>query len=382
MKRNKVLLLGAYGQTNLGDDLLLYNYLKLLTDAGFKEIYINASETTGIPQSILEKFPNIKTFETYGISPFALLKFLKSADCIVYGGGTVYKELYASTGRKPYSLIARLAIFNGVARLLGKKVHNLHIGIGSIKTSFGRFVSRMALRSCTSTTFRDTDSYNYALNVLKLPASKIQHSTDGLFINPEWQHEWNKVSFDKTTAAGKQVIGVNVLSDIPDWVDRQHYLDVMVEFINRLLQDKNHVVLLPFQLGFNANNDLAFMEKEIVPRLARGTSFEIADNLALDTIISSLNQLDVLIGMRFHSLLLATVAETPFVGVSYDTKCTRYLNEIDYPYAIKLEEISVEGLEKQYQAVVASKKDIQNKLHTVSENSFKTGDAWLKNFAL
>lgn len=30
MKQKKVLLLGSYGQSNLGDDLLMWNYLELL----------------------------------------------------------------------------------------------------------------------------------------------------------------------------------------------------------------------------------------------------------------------------------------------------------------------------------------------------------------
>ncbi|HSW74999.1 MAG TPA: polysaccharide pyruvyl transferase family protein [Candidatus Saccharimonadales bacterium] len=386
MKEPSALLLGAYGQTNLGDDLLLYDYLKLLVERGFTKITINASVAKFIPQVILDEFPlaSIEIFETYNTSPLELFKRMLKTDVIVYGGGTVFKELYATTGRKPYAVIANVAAFNTAARLLGKKVYGFHLGIGTIKTRLGRWFSRRAIMASTKTTFRDEASYDYAKNVLKLPENKIELSTDGLFTNRDWQKPWHTLQLPKTITARKngKLVGVNVLSDIPDWVDRKKYVKNLCDFIDALIERGDYVVLLPFQYDFNKHSDLYFMEHEIVPKLKHKKGYYIAKDLALDNIISALQQVDVLVGLRFHSLLLATVANTPFVALAYDTKCWRYTTEINYPYALKIEEFDAEQLMEQYEKVCKDSAKIKAKLTREADKNFKAGDVWLKNSTL
>lgn len=381
MKDQTALLLGAYGQTNLGDDLLLFNYIKLLTERGYSKIIINASVAKFIPKVILDEFPltEIEVFETYNTSPLTLFKKMLLADVIVYGGGTVYKELYATTGRKPYAVIGNVMLFNTIARLLGKKIYGFHLGIGTIKTGLGRWFSRRAIMASTHTTFRDEKSFEYARDVLKLPSSKIELSTDGLFTNRDWEKVWHDIKLPKSVANRKgKLVGVNVLSDIPDWVDRKSYVNKLVQFIDDLIDRGDYVLLLPFQYDFNEHSDLYFMEHELVPKLKHKRGFYIAKDLALDTITSALQQIDVLVGLRFHSLLLATAAGAPFVALAYDTKCWRYVTEIDYPYALKIEDFSAEQLMEQYEKVLKDEQKIHPKLAREATKNFKVADAWLK----
>ncbi len=377
MKHRRVLLLGAYGQTNLGDDLLLYNYVQLLHNKGFDEIYINTSRSELLPKSVTQDFSGIRTFETYGISPLDLLRLLRSADCIVYGGGTVFKELYASTGRSKYSVIANVALFNFLAKLLGKPVYGLHIGIGSIKTWLGRTITKIALSCSTETTFRDRSSYKYALNTLKIAPKKINLATDGLFINRSWQKPWHQLELPPHKG---KTIGVNVLSDIPDWVDRTSYITNTLDFLNKLMADGNYLVFMPFQTDFNPNNDLKFMRDEILPKLD-SRSYTVIETLDLRTIISCLQQIDLLVGMRLHSLLLATMAGTPFVGLAYDTKCWRFMQENAYPHAIKLEDATADGLYQVFQKALADE-TAAKKLACIREENLKEADLWLQKAAV
>ena len=64
MKRKKILLLGSYGQSNLGDDLLMWNYLELLRAKGYREIYVNANTTTFLPGAVKDAFPNLHIVPT------------------------------------------------------------------------------------------------------------------------------------------------------------------------------------------------------------------------------------------------------------------------------------------------------------------------------
>src|SRR5687767_8005102 len=118
----RALLLGAYGQSNLGDDLLLYNYLRLLRSKGYGSVVVNVSRADLVPDIICQEFPDLKTFVTYDTSMIRLLRLVRSSDIVVYGGGTVYKEMYGTTGRNPYSLVLRILVFNAIVRILGKRI--------------------------------------------------------------------------------------------------------------------------------------------------------------------------------------------------------------------------------------------------------------------
>lgn len=371
----RALLLGAYGQTNLGDDLLMYNYLTYISSLGFSDIHVNASEARHIPAAIHKQFPGLQVFETYNTSFLTLLKLMRQADAIFYGGGTVYKELYSSTGRGRYTVITRVMLFNLLAKLLGKKVFGLHIGIGTIKTGFGRLVTRLALLGSTHTTFRDNKSYAYARNVLHVPERLVSHSTDGLFLDPHWRGVWHNAS-GVVAPADKHVVGINVLSDIPDWVDRANYITTMRAFVRRLLENGNHVVFLPFQTAFNDNNDLKFINKEIIPHLRGLTNYHVAADVDITNIVSYLQQLDVLVGMRFHSLLLATAAGTPFLAIAYDTKCWRFVTEAGYAHAIKIEDLTADTLEQAYDKLLADKASAKTQLASIADTNFNAANVW------
>ncbi len=40
-------------------------------------------------------------------------------------------------------------------------------------------------------------------------------------------------------------------------------------------------------------------------------------------------EIDILLGVRLHSLIYATITATPFVGISYDPKIDSYLSELE-----------------------------------------------------
>ena len=382
MKRKKILLLGSYGQSNLGDDLLMWNYLELLQKKGYREIYVNANTTKFIPSAVKEAFPNLHIVLTYETSLKEYVRLIRSVDCIVYGGGTLYKELYGSTGRSPYSVITRLMGFNMLARLLGTRVYNLNIGIGSLKTRTGRFITKRALMASTKTIFRDRESYEFARDVLGVTPSKIEQSVDGLFTNPIWRSVWHgkKLAIDRKKY--KRVVGINVLSDIPDWVDRKQYIATMRQFVTSVLERGDYVVFIPFQTDFNPRNDLAFMIEIFADIMKKYKNHTLLESVPIDLIHSYMTQCDVLVGMRFHSLLLASACNVPFVAVAYDTKCWRFINEIDHSYAVKLENLQYDELMRLYDESMNNRKPIQKQLKAATDKMYHEAEDGLRTLNL
>jgi polysaccharide pyruvyl transferase WcaK-like protein len=380
MRQKKVLLLGSYGQSNLGDDLLMWNYLHLLRSRGYDDIYVNANTYNLIPEEIKKAFPHLHVVLTYKTSAWRYVQLIRQVDCIVYGGGTLYKELYASTGRSPYSVITRLMGFNVLAWALGTRVYHLNIGIGSLKTRRGRWITSLALRAATTTTFRDAQSYEFARDTLRLPAKKILRSVDGLFLNPIWRSSWHKSTL--TPKKHKRTIGVNALSDIPDWVNREDYIAAMQTFVTALLERGDRVVLFPFQTAFNPRNDLVFMREVFASHLKEYDDCQILEEVPIDRIQSSMSQCDLFVGMRFHSLLLAAAGGVPFVALAYDTKCWRFIEETDYPFALKLEDLTEEALLAMCDHALAARGTVEQKLQAVADTMYEKGEDSLRTLSL
>lgn len=376
----KILLLGSYGQTNLGDDLLMYNYLSFLKDRGYEQIYANAVRPDLIPKIIYQEFPELKIVETYKTSTSDWIKILRQVDAAVYGGGTIYKEMYASTGRNKHGVTLRMMGFNNLARLLKVPVYNLNIGTGSIKTELGRAISRQGLMASRYTILRDQKSYDYATEMLKIPKNKVCASTDGLFLNHKWENVWHEQPL-KNLKKGKAVIGLNMLSDIPDWIDRPHYIKTMRDLVNKLTEDYN-VVLIPFQHDFSDNNDHAFIQQEIVPQIKPKTGWQLLPKVEIDNVSSILAQCDAVLGMRFHSLLLATAINTPFVALAYDTKCVRFTEEVSYSHIVKLEEVTVPRILKELHEVLANKSQIKKQLKQIAATHYQEAEECLQKIEL
>lgn len=366
----QVLLLGSYGQSNLGDDLLMWNFLQLLKERDFDTIYVNANTVELIPEPIKKAFPGMKIINTYETSILDYVQLIRQMDCVVYGGGTLYKELYGSTGRGKYSVIVRMMGFNMLARLFGTPVYHLNIGIGSLKSFWGRWITKRALMAATHSIFRDQKSYDYALETLQIPAEKITKSTDGIFLNHVWEKPWNKAKLSIDRSTYRRVVGVNILSDIPDWIDRKKYIQTMQTFVGELLSEGDYVLLVPFQHAFNPRNDKVFME-DVFAKELKMDGCELLSEVPIDQISSVLQQCDVFVGMRFHSLLLSLVNHVPFVAVAYDTKCWRFVQEVGYEHALELEKLDVKSLLEHYEHAVKAAAKTKKQLAKISTQLYE-----------
>lgn len=382
MRQKKALLLGSYGQSNLGDDLLMWNYLKLLEDHQFTEIYVNANTREFIPSIIKKAYPNLKVILTYETSLSKYTKLIKDVDCVVYGGGTLYKELYSSTGRSPYGVIFRLMAFNILARLLGTPVYHLNIGTGSLKTRLGRFITKVALKAATKSTFRDKESFAFARDELNVPTRKIVRSVDGLFLNPDWKSVWRDAPIAIDRKKYERVIGVNVLSDIPDWIDRSTYIATIKQFVKTLLKRGDFVVFVPFQTAFNPRNDLAFMRDTFHDIMRKYENQLLLEDVSIDHIQAYLRQCDVFVGMRFHSLLLCCVGTVPFVGLAYDMKCWRFIEEANYPYAMKLENLDHDALVALCDEALEYRRHAERLLGATSQKMYEEAEKDLRTLNL
>lgn len=230
--------------------------------------------------------------------------------------------------------------------------------------------------------FRDEESYRYALETLKLSPAKIALATDLIFFNPIWQKAQAKANLDIPSGRYKAIVGVNFLSDIPDWIDRSDYIKTVQGFVKTLLKEGNYLIFLPFQHTFNTNNDTAFMAQTLQPVLKDKSGYKFMDQLPLDQAVSYFRQIDIFVGMRFHALLLALINRTPFLAIAYDTKCWRLIEEVNYRHGLKLENLDLKSWLKHYHQLEQQSAAARLSLDRIANNYYKKAQACLAEIAL
>ena len=154
-----VLFLGTHGQHNIGDELLLTTFLDQLgTDHHYR---VNSYDPEGTGESLRSRF-DAETFHTTD-DRGALLGHLRRCDVVVFGGGSIVKELGATTGRNRHStLLMLLALVTVVRWIFRKPMLMSNVGVGPIRSRTGRLLAGLILRQVTLISVRDRASHELA----------------------------------------------------------------------------------------------------------------------------------------------------------------------------------------------------------------------------
>ena len=88
-KKPKILILGAYGQSNIGDDMMLDVVLSFLRSNGFGNIVVNSSN----PEDTRNMFDVVSFHTSIKKNILKALYHFLTAKIIIYGGGSLLVEL-------------------------------------------------------------------------------------------------------------------------------------------------------------------------------------------------------------------------------------------------------------------------------------------------
>jgi polysaccharide pyruvyl transferase WcaK-like protein len=319
--RTGVLLSGYYGCGNLGDDLLLTVAVEelrvILPDARFllrdHGARLPKLGSDVIPTGIDTILDDQTHSRLYRLTRFSrrIAGLLRQCRWLIFGGGTVFHDNGGLASLALQWLLCYLA------RVLRVRVAALGVGVANLHTKTGRWllhgiISRCelflvrddaALRQCVGTKARLTDDLVFAWRSLTQDNRRNQPpgkpASIGLTVSP--------LASERTASALADAV--------------------------RLWQDHGHrVVFLVFQQNDIAGDDSTVFgkinNKLATPANPIETRHLTADALA---IVEAFADIDVVCGMRFHSLVLAAMLERPFVGIVHDSKISEICGRFDMP---------------------------------------------------
>lgn len=226
--------------------------------------------------------------------------------------------------------IAILHIYIGL--LAGNRVILAPQSIGPIRSSFGRWIAKIALSRVEICCVREQYSKEFLLNELCISPSKVKITGDSAFWDVNVctdesliSYEWNKAGFPKEPH--KKILGVTVVNwSFPTAEDannqRAKYIATMATVIKEI---SNRYGLAP--VIFNQVSDDIPIAKEI----AAQCSCEIfIDEIEREPKVlrALLSRSTIFLGTRFHSCIFALMAGVPTIAIAYLPKTTNILFDL------------------------------------------------------
>ncbi len=325
-----ILIVGYFGNQNLGDELLLERTISDLREIrpSMKIEVLSASpkETARLHQ--------VKGVLKW--NPFAVLGAIMRSRKVIFIGG-LFQDVTSGL-----SLIYYAAI--GVwAKLLFRKIVLYNIGVGPISGRLGLFLTRMVFAMASVVSLRDTAAARF------FPQKQYPVTSDPLFVKP--------VNPSAVRLTGSLTIGVALKK-----YATVRYIPVLMNLILKLKSKyKVKMVYLPFEMP---------KKMKLLGDVCERFNIQIFSQITnLDTIYRAYNNIDFIIGMNYHALVVAIQKAVPFISINYDPKIENLVAPVLPETMINGNEMSERILKEKMIILFEKREEIHRRLVACAEKN-------------
>lgn len=366
-KHPRITLLGNNSGRNLGDAAILASILDSLSEElPDAEFYCPTTHTEFNKKHYEDKY-NLKTLNVmpwtgslrlFGIP--TLIAMAKSDLALICDGIIFGKKFFNPT----FNYLVTLALLVPFAKLFKCKLVCYNCGIGPFPVKFSEKAAKYVIESSELIIMRENDSKNLAreLGVTK----EIEVTGDAAFINKVSSEEKaNEILKTHNISDDKPYFGINVTCYIDAWLKKDEKVDGSKDaFFNTLA---NGIKMANEKLG-GAFKPIFFsthpMDNAFSEKLAKEFNTTVIDNtnyLSHD-IQAVMRKCELFMGMRFHSLVLASAVYAPIIGLVYAPKVRGYMRLLEcQDLSLELKDISAESLADTIENAWTKRKEIQAK---------------------
>lgn len=325
-KRSGVLICGAYGMSNAGDEAIL--------EAVLGEMRAIDPE---MPITVLSRSPRL-TAERYGVKSLHMfdlpgfLREMKEKKLYINGGGSLIQDVTSSRSLWYYLYTLHAAHRRGCRVLM------YGCGIGPVSRGFNRRLARRVINSCADEiTLREKSSLD-ELESFGVTRPRITLASDpALTLSPAGKDEID----EKLRSLGLEEHGNYICFCMRDWAG---FEKKAVEIAAAADFFREHCKLEPVFLSVNHKSDGDAAKK--VARHMKNPPRIIAEPMSTALTVGVISRMRVLVSIRLHGLIFAASQGVPLVGISYDPKVAAFLDYIGQKNCLPLSELSAERLEK------------------------------------
>lgn len=331
----KILISGYYGFSNAGDEAML---TAIVTGLRAQDPAVDLTVLSGHP-ALTEKIHQVKSIHRFNLP--GILRAMKDTDLLLSGGGSLLQNVTSQVSLFYYLFII------GLAALFGKKIMLFAQGIGPIRGSFARRLTRLVCSKADLITVRDDGSLNDLKN-MGFAERDVHVTSDAVFSLPEGRQDAGRKMLEKMGLDLSRPVAGFALRH---WKGENRYIREFARAADGLKKKYNaQILFIPLQ--FPADKDLSQSVREAMQE--KNDVFILPEKCSTQGYQDLVSCCHLLIGMRLHALVFAALNNVPFMAVSYDPKVDRFVQGMEGTSAGPIGELTAEKLlalaEQQWQA--------------------------------
>ena len=337
--RDRVVICGAYGRGNAGDDAIL---LAILTE-------LRAIDPD-LSFQVFSRNP-LETRKTYRVNAFYIFHFWKAllyfkrAKFFINGGGSLMQDV--TSYRSLWFYLWTLA----AAKKLGCPVIMYGCGIGPIRNSGNRArAAKVMNRYVDAITLRDPDSRK-ELEVLGVTEPKIALSADTtISLSAAPDDVVDGILESRGIPAKGNYIGF-ILRPWPSFEEKSKDIAAAADYVYQTYG------LTPVFFPIEPRLDVAAAQR-VTSRMTV-PYYELTEPYTAAQTIGILARMKVVVSMRLHGLIFSAGQGVPLVGIVYDQKVSSFLSYIGQDLYEDLGHLTAEKLKALIDGAVSRGKNPQ-----------------------
>ena len=324
-RRDGVLICGAYGRGNAGDDAIL--------EAIVREV---RSIDSDLPVWVLSRKPRETRLQyrvnaIYTFNFFRFLRRMRKTSLYINGGGSLMQDV---TSRR--SLWFYLFTIS-MAKKLGNPVHMYGCGIGPVNYPSNRkLLHRVLQSSVDAITLRDTHS-KQELDSMAVTAPRVVMAADPTVTLPAAPAS---VVDGLLENAGLDPHGSYIGFTVRPWQGFEEKADIFARAADYAWETYG---LIPVFLPIEPRLDVAAAQK-VTAHIRKAPWKILPGSNRSDHMIGLFSRMKITVSMRLHGLVFSASQGVPLIGVVYDPKVSSFLSYIGQDLYCGLDELSFEAL--------------------------------------
>ena len=336
-KRQGVMICGAYGKGNAGDEAILKAILRQLQ-------HIDPD----MPIFVLSHDPkatrlthHVKAVHVF--NPFSFLPVMWRTKLYISGGGSLIQNQTSTRSLNYYLLSIRLA------KMTGNRVLMYGCGIGPVNGEASRRrAARVIDRNVDAITLRE-DLSAAELQTMGVTRPEVYVTADpALLLEPGLSGAVDGFLMgNNIDPAGSYALFV--LRDWPGFAQKKE------AFVRAADHVKKSYGLTPIFFALEPERDLP-PSREVAKELGFACPMLCAPGDE-KLIIGMMKKMRVVVSMRLHALIFASSVAAPLVAVSYDPKVTGFMHYIGQKQCVYFEDVTAENLCALIDGAISQKSD-------------------------
>mgnify|MGYP006282563777 CR=1 FL=1 len=306
---------GWFGSGNLGDEAILQGVKRIfdnkIPDATLKALSIDQEYTFKSTGVRAERIESPRTLLGNGKE---YLKIFSEADAHLLSGGTPFYD-YGHFSRFIHMMLPALK---------RKKVYCFGVGSKPITTLMGREITQMLLRNTAHISTRDRISRNILQQLMGRDMKPIEVTGDSAMMLPPFKTKRRK---DLILFCPRRLVenhkGLYHQEIDKTSINRIRHMQAIAA--DNLVKEGYRVSFVPFH---TRPPDDDGEEIRIIHRLMKNSSEVLPRPGSVVEALGLLGEASLVVGLRLHSLILASIQGTPFTSIDYDIKIRGFMENM------------------------------------------------------